>query len=176
MLNAIAVANVGELLGNGASYAVRSIQNSFQILTSEHIQLISKMMEQQKQFAFNANVPLDKDVRVTGMVYSLLSQCEFGWGHTSLQTKHFAIISVQQSYYLESQNKTLRSLGVCIQDNSRSCQSNVPRPRISGISILGLCYETLRHQNLSFTQQEDLNMFLYISIPKLCSIHFYVCH
>lgn len=112
MLNAIAVANVGELLGNGASYAVRSIQNSFQILTSEHIQLISKMMEQQKQFAFNANVPLDKDVRVTGMVYSLLSQCEFGWGHTSLQTKHFAIISVQQSYYLESQNKTLRSLGV----------------------------------------------------------------
>jgi hypothetical protein len=64
-LNAIAVANVGELLGNGASYAVRSIQNSLQILTSEHIQLISNMMEQQKQFAFNANVLLDKDVRVT---------------------------------------------------------------------------------------------------------------
>jgi hypothetical protein len=38
------------------------------------------MMEQQKQFAFNANVPLDKDVRVTGMVYSLLSRCDFGWG------------------------------------------------------------------------------------------------
>jgi hypothetical protein len=48
VLNAIAVANVGELLGNEASYAVRSIQNSFQILTSEHIQLISNMMEQQK--------------------------------------------------------------------------------------------------------------------------------
>jgi hypothetical protein len=62
----------------GASYAVRSIQNSFKILTSEHIQLISNMMEQQKQFAFNANVPLDKGVRVTGMVYSLLSQCDFG--------------------------------------------------------------------------------------------------
>jgi hypothetical protein len=65
VLNAIAVANVGALLGNGASYAVRSIQSSFQVFTSEHIQLISNMMEQQKQFAFNANVPLDKDVKVT---------------------------------------------------------------------------------------------------------------
>lgn len=55
----------------------------------------------------------------------------------------------------------------CIQDNSRSCQSNVPRPTISGISILGLCYETSRHQNLSFTQQKDLNMFLYISISQI---------
>ncbi|CAK9200772.1 unnamed protein product [Sphagnum troendelagicum] len=134
------------------------------------------MMEQQKQFPFNAYVLLDKDVRVTGMVYSLLSQCEFGWGHTSLQTKHFAIISVQQSYYLESQNKTLRSLGVCIQDNSSSCQSNVPRPRTSGIRSLD--YVT-KHRGIKIFllhKRKISTCFSIYQFPKLCSIHFCVCH
>ncbi|KAH9542595.1 hypothetical protein CY35_13G015600 [Sphagnum magellanicum] len=161
----------------GASYAVRSIQNSFQILTSEHIQLISNMMEQQKQFAFNANIPLDKDVRVTAMAYSLLSQCDFGWGTPCCKQNILPSFLYNNLIIWNHKIKPLDPWVFAYKTTPEVANRMSKDQEFLELSILGLCYKTLRHQNLPFTQQEDLSMSSYISISqKVCSIRFDVHH